>query len=219
MNELTEQNVKTEALTVEQQAEAVEITTNEQYENAATILKNIKESKQKFIDFFAPSKKATDAAHKAVVANEKACTDPCDTATAIIKDKMTTYLRRIEAERKAQEEEARRAAQQEADRLLAEAAKAEESGDTMQATVNMAMAEQMSSIAPTVQVVAPNVKGISKKKVWNVKIVDEQKVPSYVNGVCVRPVDTKALLALRKLNPNAKISGVVFEQTDSLAVR
>ena len=88
MEQLTESNVRQKALTVEQQAEAVQIVTNTDFENAAAILKNIKTSKQKFIDFFAPSKKATDAAHKAVVANEKACTGPCDKAESIIKRKM-----------------------------------------------------------------------------------------------------------------------------------
>lgn len=219
MNELTESNVKQEALTVEQQAEAVQIATNEQYESAATILKNIKESRQKFIDFFAPAKKAAAAAHKAICANEKSCTDPCDKAESIIKSKMLTYQRRIEAERKAQEEEQRKAQQAEADKLLAEAAKAEEQGDTLQATVNMAMAEQMASIKPAVQVVAPKVSGVSTKKVWKVNITDERAVPSYIAGICIRSVDEKALLQLRRLNPNVEIAGVSFYQGSTLAVR
>jgi len=219
MEQLTESNVKQEALTVEQQAEAVQIATNSDFENAATILKNIKASKQKFIDFFAPSKKATDAAHKAVVANEKACTTPCDKAEAIIKRKMLAFSQKIEAERRAAEEAARKKAQEESDRLLAEAAKAEKSGDTMQATVNMAMAEQVSSIKPAVHVAAPKVTGVSKKKVWKCCITDSSKVPVAVCGVCIRPIDTKAVMQLHRLNPSIGIDGIEFYQDEQIAVR
>jgi ribosomal protein S12 len=219
MEQLTESNVRQKALTVEQQAEAVQIVTNTDFENAAAILKNIKTSKQKFIDFFAPSKKATDAAHKAVVANEKACTGPCDKAESIIKRKMLSFSQKIEAERRAAEEAARKAAQEESDRLLAEAAKAEESGDTMQATASMTMAEQVDSIKPAVQVAAPKVTGVSTKKVWKVRVNDAKAVPAYVSDVCVRPIDERALLQLRKLNPGIEIPGVTFFQTEQLAVR
>lgn len=219
MEQLTESNVKQEALTVEQQAEAVQIATNADFENAAAILKNIKTSKQKFIDFFAASKKATDAAHKAVVANEKACTTPCDKAEAVIKRKMLAYSQKIEAERRAAEEEARKKAKEESDRLLAEAAKAEKSGDTMQATVNMAMAEQMETVKPVVQVAKPQVQGISTKKVWKVRVTDEKAVPAYIAGICIRPVDERAIMQLHRLNPNVEIPGCTFYQDTQLAVR
>lgn len=219
MNELTESTVKQEALSVEEQAQAVVISNNSEYESAVTILKSIKESKQRFIDFFAPAKKAAAAAHKAICANEKSCTDPCDKAESIIKGKMLDYTRRVEAERKALEEEQRKAQQAEADKLLAKAAEAEETGDAFQASVNMAMAEQVVSISPAVQVSAPSVRGVSTKKVWKVRITDEKTVPAYVNDICVRPIDEKALLQLRKLNPNVKIAGVAFYQDSTIAVR
>jgi len=218
MNELTESDVKQEALTVEQQAEAVQIATNSDFENAATILKSIKNSKQKFIDFFAPAKAATNAAHKAVVSNEKACITPCDKAESIIKRKMLTYSQKIEAERRATEEAARQKAQEESDRLLAEAAKAEKSGDSMATTVNMAMAEQVSGFSPTVHTTIPK-SGVSTKKLWKVRVTDEKVIPAYVNGICIRPVDERAIMQLHRLNPNVEIPGVTFFQTEQLAVR
>lgn len=219
MNELTESTVKQEALSVEEQAQAVVISNNTEYESAVTILKSIKESKQRFIDFFAPAKKAAAAAHKAICANEKSCTDPCDKAESIIKGKMLDYSSRVEAERRALEEEQRKAQQAEADKLLAEAAKAERQGDAVTATVNMAIAEQVVSVKPTVQIVAPSVQGVSKKKGWKVKITDEKAVPAYVNEICVRPVDERVLLQLRKLNPNVDIPGAEFYQEETLAIR
>lgn len=219
MNELTESTVKQEALTVEQQAEAVQITTNEQYENAATILQTIKASKQKFIDFFAPSKKATDAAHKAVVANEKACTDPCEKAEKIIKGKMLVYSQQLEAQRIAAEEEARKAQQAEADKLLEQAAQAEQQGDSMAAEMAMAQADMVSQITTKVEVSKPTVKGVSTRSKTVVKIVDDAKIPSYINGFCIRTVDEKAILTLHKLNPGLAIPGVVFGVEQNIAVR
>lgn len=219
MNELTETNVKQEALTVEQQAQAVEITTNEQYENAATILKNIKESRQKFIDFFAPSKKAAAAAHNAICVNEKSCTDPCDKAESIIKGKMLTYQRQLEAQRIAAEAEAEKAKQAEADKLLEQAAQAEQQGDVMAASMAMAQADMVSQIQTKVEVVKPTVKGVSTRSKTVVKIVDDAKVPAFVNGICIRTVDEKAILALHKLNPGLTIPGIVFDVEQNIAVR
>lgn len=219
MNELTEVSVNQQALSIEEQAQAVQITNNAQYESAAEMLKQIKAAKKQVEDYWKePIQKAFEA-HRALTSKKSAMTNICDSAEKILKGKMLTYSQNIESERRAAEEAARKAAQEEADRLLAEAAKAEESGDTMQATVNMAMAEQMASIKPAVQVVAPKVSGVSTKKVWKVKITDEKSVPSYVAGICIRPVDEKALLQLRKLNPNVEIAGVSFYQDSTLAVR
>jgi ribosomal protein S12 len=219
MNELTESNVKSEALTVEQQAEAVQITNNEQYENAATILKTIKESRQKFIDFFAPAKKAAAAAHKAICANETACTDPCDKAESIIKGKMLTYTKQLEAQRKAAEEETRKAQQAEADKLLEQAAQAEQQGDSMAASMAMAQADMVSQITTKVEVAKPKVAGVSTRSKTVVKIVDDAKVPAFVNGFCIRTVDEKAILTLHKLNPGLTIPGISFEQEKTLSVR
>lgn len=216
MDELT---VKQEATSLEQQAQAYTIATNEDYEQAAEFLKRVKAARKQVEDYWEePIKKAFEA-HKALTVKRKQMTDTCDSAEKVMKRKMLAYSTKIEAERRAAEEQARKAAQEEADRLLAEAAKAEESGDTMQATVNMAMAEQVASIKPAVQVVAPKIQGVSTKKVWKVKITDAKAVPSYVAGICIRPVDERAIMQLRRLNPNVEIAGVAFFQTEQLAVR
>lgn len=216
MDELT---VKQEATTLEQQAQAYQIATNEDYEQAAGFLKRVKGAKKQVEDYWKePISKAFEA-HRALTAKRQQMIGVCESAEKVMKRKMLTYSQKIGAERRAAEEEARKAAQEESDRLLAEAAKAEKSGDTMRATANMAMAEQMDSIKPAVQVAAPKVQGVSKKKVWKVRVDDAKAVPAYVSGVCVRPIDERALLQLRKLNPNVEIPGCEFFQTEQLAVR
>lgn len=214
-----ELTVKQQATAIEQQAQAFQITNNADYESAAEFLKRIKAAKKEVVNYWKPAKEAAAKAHKELCAKEKAMTSICDRAEKILKSKMLAYSQKIEAEQKAREEEQRKAQQAEADKLLAEAAKAEQSGDTVQASVNMAMAEQVAQMNTKVQVAAPKVSGVSKKKVWKVKIVDETAVPAYVNGICVRPVNERLLLQLHKLNPNIKVDGVEFVQEETLAVR
>jgi len=216
MDELT---VRQEATTLEQQAQAYTIENNEDYEQAAGFLKRVKAAKKQVEDYWRePIQKAFEA-HRALTAKRQQMIGVCESAEKVMKRKMLTYSQKIEAERRAAEEQARKAAQEESDRLLAEAAKAEESGDSASATVNMAMAEQMESVKPTVQIAAPKVTGVSKKKVWKVRVDDEKAVPSYANGICIRPVDERAIMQLHRLNPNVEIPGVTFFQTEQLAVR
>jgi hypothetical protein len=216
MNEI---QVKEQATTLEQQAQAYTISTNEDYSEAANFLKRVKGATNEVKAYWKPAKDAAAKAHKEICEKEKAMLSICESAEKILKAKMLTYSQEIEAQRRAAEEEARKAAQAESDRLLAEAAKAEKSGDTMQATVNMAMAEQMEAVKPAVQVAAPAVQGISTKKVWKVRVTDEKAVPAYVAGICIRPVDERAIMQLHRLNPNIEIAGISFYQESTLAVR
>lgn len=161
MDELT---VRQETTTLEQQAQAYQIASNTDYEEAARFLKRVKGAKKQVEDYWKePISKAFEA-HRALTAKRQQMIGVCESAEKVMKRKMLTYSQKIEAERRAAEEQARKAAQEESDRLLAEAAKAEKSGDTMQATVNMAMAEQMESVKPAVQVAAPKVSGVSTKR-------------------------------------------------------
>ena len=216
MDELT---VKAEATTLEQQAQAYSIATNEDYEQAANFLKRVKGAANEVKTYWKPAKDAAAKAHKEICEKEKAMLSICESAEKILKDKMLSFSQKVEAERRAAEEQARKAAREESDRLLAEAAKAEKSGDTMQATVNMAMAEQIESVKPAVQVAAPKVTGVSKKKIWKCRITDSSEVPVAVCGVCIRPIDTTAVMQLHRLNPNIKIPGCTFYQDTQLAVR
>lgn len=216
---MDEIEVKQQATTLEQQAQAYQIATNDDYEQGAEFLKRVKGTEKEVKAYWKPAKDAAAKAHKEICQKEKAMLSICESAESCLKQKMIAYSQKIEAERRAAEEAARKKAQEESDRLLAEAAKAEKSGDTASATVNMAMAEQMENVKPAVQVAAPKVAGVSKKKVWKVKITDEKAVPTYVAGICIRPVDERAIMQLHRLNPNVKIPGVTFFQTEQLAVR
>lgn len=216
MNEI---QVKEQAATLEQQAQTYQIATNEDYSQGAEFLKRVKGTEKEVKAYWKPAKDAAAKAHKEICQKEKAMLSVCENAEKILKGKMLTYSQKVEAERRAAEEQARKAAQEETDRLLVEAAKAEKSGDSVSASVNMAMAEQMESVKPAVQVVAPKATGISSKKVWKCKVTDSSKVPVAVCGVCIRPVDERAIMQLHRLNPNVEIPGVTFFQSEQFAVR
>ena len=216
MNEI---QVKEQATTLEQQAQAYQIATNEDYEEAANFLKRVKGATNEVKTYWKPAKDAAALAHKEICQKEKAMLSMCESAEKVLKTKMLAYSQKVEAERRAAEEQARKAAQEESDRLLAEAAKAEKSGDTMQATVSMAMAEQMESVKPAVQVAAPKVTGVSKKKIWKCRITDSSEVPVAVCGVCIRPIDTTAVMQLHRLNPSVEVNGIEFYQDEQIAVR
>ena len=216
---MDEIEVKQQATTLEQQAQDYQIATNDDYEQGAKFLKRVKGTEKEVKSYWKPAKDAAEKAHKEICQKEKAMLSICESAEKILKGKMLSYSQKVEADRRAAEEAARKAAQEESDRLLAEAAKAEKSGDSASATVNMAMAEQMENVKPAVQVAAPKVAGVSKKKVWKCCITDSSKVPVAVCGVCIRPIDTKAVMQLHRLNPNVEIAGCEFFQTEQLAIR
>ena len=216
---MDEIEVKQQATTLEQQAQDYQIATNDDYEQGAKFLKRVKGTEKEVKSYWKPAKDAAAKAHKEICQKEKAMLSICESAEKILKGKMLSYSQKVEADRRAAEEAARKAAQEESDRLLAEAAKAEKSGDSASATVNMAMAEQMENVKPAVQIAAPKVTGVSKKKVWKVRVDDEKAVPSYANGICIRPVDKRAIMQFHRLNPNVEIAGCEFFQTEQLAVR
>lgn len=219
MNELAETAVKEEAFTVEKQAKDLAISSNEDYEFAGNFLKKVKVTQKSIKEYWRPAKDAAAKAHKEICEKENAMLSVCNEAEKTIKGKMVTYNERVEAERRAAEEEARKAAQKEADRLLAEAEKAESEGDSLSANIAVAQAETISEMPAAVNIDKPKVQGVSTRKKLTAVITDESKVPSYISGICIRPVDTKAILQLKKLNPNLEIPGISFKAESILSVR
>jgi len=216
MNEI---QVKEQAATLEQQAQAYTISSATDYEEAAGFLKRVKAAKKQVEDYWQePIQKAFEA-HRALTAKRQQMVSVCDSAERVMKGKMLTYSQKIEAERRAAEEEARKAQRAEADKLLEQAAQAEEQGDVMAAEMAMVQAGLVWQIQTKVEVVKPAVKGVSTRSKTVVKIVDDAKVPAYLNGFCIRTVDEKAILTLHKLNPGLVIPGIVFEQEKILSVR
>ena len=91
-NEKEIQEIEDRSLTLLESAHGIAVKDQASYENAAVFLKGIKDAKSKFVEFFAPMKKATHTAWKEVVAKENDALDPLKEADKIVRGSMGTYL-------------------------------------------------------------------------------------------------------------------------------
>lgn len=216
---LGEQLEKSGAMAV-QTAKDFKVACQDDYEKGAKYLTGIKTRMSQITEYWKESKAATNAAHKAVVAQEKQMLKPLQDAEAIIKKTMLDYQRAVEKARLQAEAEARKRQEEEARRLLEQAVQAEEKGDDQQAAINMAMAEMVSEMPAAPVVAAPTAQGTSIRKTWKARIVDEKLVPAYFNGMMLRSIDMSTLNNLAKTTKGTiEIPGVEFFEDASLSVR
>lgn len=217
------ENEMTRELTiVESEAMGLSIVTDDDYSKAGETVKKIKALAKKVTDYWEPMRVSAKKAYDDVLAHKKEMLDPLDKAEKSLKGEMGKFLKRKEEERKAIEEALRAQARAEADRKLAEAMMAEQFGDTEVAEYALASAQVMENASKTVTVQsdAPKASGVSTRKTWRIKSVDAPKVPVNVDGVCIRPVDEKAVLALIKAHGgNISIDGIEFEEDVIMSVR
>lgn len=219
--ELTvEQQLQTSGKLMVSKANSITITTNEDYEEAGRFLVEIKTRMKQVKDYWAEPKKQAASAHKMICDKEKQMLTPLNTAEAMIKKSMVTYQAAVEKARREAEEAARKRQQEEADRLLAEALKAESNGDDQTAAINMAMAQMIDDMKPSQQFDKPVATGTSIRKTWKAEITNPKLVPAYVNGIEVREIKMSALNELAKMtNGTLEIPGVRFYQDSVLFAR
>jgi hypothetical protein len=218
--ELNTQELTQETALVVQQARAFIVDSTESFQAAGAFLKTVKDGMKKVTDFFADSKAKAAAAHKAICESEKKMLDPLKAAETTLKSTMGAYDMKVREEKMRAEAEARRKQQEEAERLMREAIAAEEAGDAIGAEVAMQTAEIVNDMKPVATVQAPKASGISTRMKWVAEVTDERVVPPYINGVCVRPIDTAALVKMAQLsNGTIEVPGIKFRQEAVIAVR
>lgn len=211
-----------DASSIERSAEAMQITTDEDYNRAAEMLVSVKGLLKRIKDYWEPSIKSAYETHKSLTKKRSEMEDSPKKAESVLKRKMSDYTIRKERERKEAEERARRLAQEEMERKLAEAVKAEESGDADAAEYAMAEAEAYDNAATTVTVQqAPiKAKGVTNKKDWEIVVTDKSKVPVEIAGVVIRPIDTGVVKQLVRATKGAiVIPGIKVEETVAVSVR
>lgn len=203
-----------------QTAKALTVASQEDYEKGATYLTGITTRMKQVTDYWKDKKQAAAAAHKALVNAEKQMLKPLEEAEAIIKKSMLDYQRAVEKARREAEAEARRRQQEEAMRLVDQAAQAEEKGDDQAAAINMAMAEMVSEMPAAPQVATPTAAGTSVRKTWKARITDPKVVPAYYNDMEIRNINMSVLNNYARLTKGTvQIPGVEFYQESSLGVR
>ena len=211
-----------EVTMIEQRAMDIIIQDDAGFAIAGNVTRDVKAAQKKVEAYWEPMRVTTYNAYKAVTDHKKAMLDPLKNAETILKKKMSAYQVEQERKRREDEERLRRLAQEEADRKLAEAAKAESEGDVFGAEFAMAEAEVMDNMSRTVSVVRPAAKvaGITQTKGWAIRNIDLSKLPVEFAGVLIRPADERAIMNLIKASKGQiKIPGVEYEETVNLSVR
>lgn len=216
-----ERKLQQSGLALVGRARSITIDNNDDYQAAAAFTVEIKRQAKDVKAYWADPKQAADEAHKRIVAKEKAMLTPLDEAERILKATMGVYTRRVEEERLRAEAEMKRKQREEADRLLREAMEAERSGDSDAAEASLTIAQMIEEM-PSAPIAAQPVKaaGVSERKVWKCRVIDEAKVPASVNGIVIRPVDQRAIEQIAKMtNGTAIIPGMELYQESVLSIR
>lgn len=218
---IDESVLKTQTIDLEVRADALVVTNDEEYRDAAEFLKVLKDQSGKVKDFFKPLKDAAHKAHKEVCDREKMMLEPLTRAEAVIKRVAGGYLAEQERKRREAEERAWQAAKAEADRRLAEAAALENEGKIEAAAAAMEEAEIIDSATVAVPVAqTAKVKGVSSSKDWEIVSINADDVPVDIAGTIIRPVDDKAVMRLiRASKGTIQIPGVTYKEVMKMSVR
>lgn len=203
-------------------AKNIVIVTAEDYASVAEFAKEIKNKAKEVTEFFKPLKETAHKAHTAICEREKACLAPLKEAEATIKKAMGAYLEEEEKKRKEAEEMAQKALREEAERKFAEAQKAEQNGDAKGSEQALKEAMFNESMAKNIVVgeSKPSVQGVSTSVDWEIVSVDAEKVPVFLNGMELRPVDLKAVKALIKASKGKiKIDGIEYKEVPKISIR
>ena len=221
--EINGENELSKAVTaIEFEAESIIIETDDDYKTAAEFGRALKRMAAEVMAFFKPMKDAANKAHKEVCDREKTMLSPLKNAEKILKDTMGRYSIEQERKRRELEEQMRRQAQEEADRKLAEAIAAEESGDKEHAASSMLDAQMIDQVSRSsaFEIERPKADGAYTSKDWEIVEVDNGAVPLAIQGVCIRPVDTAAVMRLiRASKGSIQIPGVIYKETVKMSFR
>ena len=207
---------------VEAQANAVVVTNDIEYQEAAEFGRMLKKKSAEVTEFFKPLKDAAHKTHKQICDREKAMLKPITAAEKVLKAAMGKYAMEKLMEQQRLEEQLRQQAQAESDRLLEQAAALESSGDTRQANVMFNNAQMADAAARNIALErnAPKANGISTTTDWQIVSVDASQVPVDLNGYVIRPVDESAVLKLiRASKGKVNIPGIKYQAIAKVAIR
>lgn len=168
-------DIQNKSLKITDQAQIIEIQNDDDYKKASDVLLLIKDALKEIDSTFGPIKKKSHEAWKEVVAQEKRHQEPLLSAERAIKFKIGFYIE--EQQRRKREEEARLLAvakKREEEARLALALAVEQGGSKQEAEIILNTPEFVPApIVPSLE----KVPGVSTRKNWKFKIVDENAIP------------------------------------------
>ena len=201
------------------QVGAMQVTNDEEYRAAGELARQVKAAGKKAEEYWEPLRSAAWTAYQAVMERRKQMMGPFAEAEKTIKAKMGAFTRARQEAARARQEAVRMEALKAAEKARQEAAMARERGDNATADWAETQAEVLEGMQPTA-VRPAEAEGIRHTKTWRIVSVDPSLVPTSVNGVEIRPVDTAAVMKLiRQSRGTVRIPGITFEEDYTISVR
>jgi hypothetical protein len=183
-------------------ANNINITSQEDLEQAAGFLKAIKDTQKRIKEYWQEPIKNAYETHKKLKAKENEMLEPLQNSEKIIKNKVADYnlymeqLKREEEQRiKAEQERQALEQLQEAERLRAE-------GNEVEAQIVEENAIAMNQVEVSVDSGIEKVEGLSFRKDYEITITDATKVPAYINGTELRKIDLTQIKRFVKMTNN-----------------
>jgi hypothetical protein len=218
MQEIAEVQQKDWAALALKQAEGFTIKTQQDYDNAAELCKDIKAAISAFEKEWAPLKSKAYEAWKGLCAKENEMLGKYRKAESDLKKEMTAFQRQKLEEERLLREEQERWKKEQAEKLLQDAAKAEEEGKMEHSDYLFEMAEQTQRMQFE-QPKPVKTAGTATKRIWKARVINASLVPISVAGAVIRPVDEKVLNDLARASKgNMTIPGVEFYEDVQIAV-
>ena len=203
--------IKKESTALAVKANSFTITTDDQYVEAMSFAKFIKESIKKVEKAFDPIIKQAHKTWKAAIAQKGQYIAPREAALKILDSKGRAF--RIEQEKIRQEEQrkAQELANKEAERQRKLAEKAQARGDEKKAQEFTAKAEEVAAITPVIASKVSKIEGVAIRKIWKFRIVDDRLLPRE----WLTPDMNKIGATVRATKGTLRIPGIEIYQEDS----
>lgn len=188
--------------TLVEMANGINVTCQEDLENAAGFLKEIKETQKRIKEYWQEPIKNAYETHKKLKAKENEMLEPLQNSEKIIKNKIADY--NLYMEQRKREEEQRIRAEQEKQALeqLQEAEKLRAAGNEVEAQITEENAIAMNQVEVSVDSGIEKVEGLSFRKDYEITITDATKVPAYINGTELRKIDLTQIKRFIKMTNN-----------------
>ena len=199
-----------------------EITINNDEDNikAGNFLKQIKPVIKNIEAYWKPLKDSAKKAHSDLCDKEKEMLKPLKEAEIEIKAKMSKYISEQEEKARKEQEALRKAQEEEALKQLEEAEKLKAEGKELEAQIQEEMAYAIDEVKTVITPAIQKQEGISYITDYEIVIVDNNKVPTYINGFEIRPVDVQAIKKLVKASKGQlKIEGIKILEKKVMKVR
>lgn len=166
-----EQQVKTEALAVVEQAKTMTVTDDRSFRAAGEFLKQIKAASKRVATVFKPMKEQAKKAHQTICDTENEMLDPLEEAEEYLKKQLGEYTLKVEQEQEAELKRLQTVARGESDEAALEAAYAAEQAGSPE--LAQAILRQEPHVpAVVLPQAAPAMKGISTRKKWTATVVN-----------------------------------------------